>query len=136
MGKAVWTDPSRAYEVKSGPTLKGIRPYVNKYARAWDDVTGEARPASSRSVPDDPSSPAQYLAQHLDDARNLTLIEARSERQRDRPLGDVLTHGELPEAVTEALTVEAEQVNRREIGCCTTTSDHASSPERRRAVRA
>ena len=55
-------------------------------------------------------------SQRLGHARDLPLGHLREERQRDRARGDVLGDGELALAVAEALAVEREQVDRRQVG--------------------
>ena len=59
--------------------------------------------------------PGKHLAQRLYHPLDLAVGQLRKERQRQRAARHVLAYRELPLAVPEALAVEAEQMNRREV---------------------
>src|SRR5215213_9591785 len=62
------------------------------------------------------SSTGEHARERVGDAGDLALGQRREERERERALGDVLADRELARPVAEALSVEAHQVDRRQVG--------------------
>src|SRR5271165_2395909 len=77
-------------------------------------ASAKRSPASSRAPRR--AGGLEQVAQLLRHPLDLPLVHGGEERQRQRACGDVLAHGELALAMTEALPVEAHQVNRRQVG--------------------